>query len=71
MLAVSGTLRSAERNDMSTFGDDLIQSLQKALAHAKGDGPGIVHAPASPCGPDAGEPDASADTDKSSEHVEQ
>ena len=28
---------------MSTFGDDLIQSLREALAHAKGDGPAIVH----------------------------
>ena len=30
---------------MSTFGDDLIQSLNEALAHAKGDGPAILHAP--------------------------
>ena len=30
---------------MSTFGDDLIQSLKEALAHAKGDGPAILHAP--------------------------
>lgn len=30
---------------MSTFGDDLIQSLNEALAHAKGEGPAIVHAP--------------------------
>ena len=29
---------------MSTFGDDLIQSLREALAHAKGDGPAVVHA---------------------------
>ena len=29
---------------MSTFGDDLIQSLHEALAHAKGDGPAVVHA---------------------------
>ena len=28
---------------MNTFGDDLIQSLGEALAHAKGDGLGIVH----------------------------
>ena len=29
---------------MSTFGEDLIQSLNEALAHAKGEGPAIVHA---------------------------
>ena len=29
---------------MSTFGDDLIQSLREALAHAKGDDPAVVHA---------------------------
>ncbi len=33
---------------MSTFGDDLIQSLNEAVAHAKGEGPGIVHVPVSP-----------------------
>ena len=33
---------------MSTFGDDLIQSLNEALAHAKGEGPAIVHAPVAP-----------------------
>lgn len=32
---------------MSTFGEDLIQSLNGALAHAKGEGPAIVHAPVS------------------------
>jgi len=30
---------------MSTFGEDLIQSLNEALAHAKGEVPAIVHAP--------------------------
>ena len=30
---------------MTTFGEDLIQSLNEALAHAKGEGPAIVHAP--------------------------
>jgi putative transcriptional regulator len=34
---------------MSKFGDDLIQSLSEALAHAKGKGPAIVHAPLDPC----------------------
>ena len=33
---------------MSTFGEDLIQSLNEALAHAKGEGPAIVHVPISP-----------------------
>ena len=33
---------------MNTFGEDLIQSLNEALAHAKGEGPAIVHAPVTP-----------------------
>ena len=33
---------------MSTFGDDLIQSLKEALVHARGDGPAILHAPITP-----------------------
>ncbi len=33
---------------MSTFGEDVIQSLNEALAHAKGEGPAIVHAPVTP-----------------------
>ena len=33
---------------MSTFGDDLIQSLKEAVAHAEGQGPGTVHEPVSP-----------------------
>ena len=33
---------------MNTFGDDLIQSLHEALAHAKGDGLAVVHAPMIP-----------------------
>ena len=33
---------------MSKFGDDLIQSLGEALAHAKGKGRAIVHAPLDP-----------------------
>ena len=28
--------------NMKTFGEDLIQSLGEALAHAKGEGPAIV-----------------------------
>ena len=33
---------------MSTFGDELIRSLGEALAHAKGQGPAIIHAPVDP-----------------------
>ena len=33
---------------MSTFGADLIQSLTEALAHVKGEGRALVHAPVTP-----------------------
>ena len=33
---------------MSTFGEDLIQSLGEAIAHAKGNGPAILHTPVTP-----------------------
>ena len=33
---------------MTTFGDDLIQALNEALAHANGHCPGIVNAPVTP-----------------------
>ncbi len=33
---------------MSSFGDDLIQAMTEALAHAKGEGPAVVHAPVIP-----------------------
>lgn len=33
---------------MSTFGEDLIQAMGEALAHAKAEGPAIVHAPVDP-----------------------
>jgi putative transcriptional regulator len=33
---------------MSTLGDDLIQAMTEALAHAKGEGPAIVHIPIAP-----------------------
>jgi putative transcriptional regulator len=33
---------------MSTFGNDLIQAMTEALAHAKGEGPAVVHAPIAP-----------------------
>ena len=46
---------------MSTFGDELIQSLSEALAHAKEDGPAIVH-PSDPTR-DSQESEAKADTD--------
>ena len=37
-----------EGEEMSTFGDDLIQAMTEALAHAKGEGPAIVHDPIAP-----------------------
>ena len=37
-----------EGDQMNTFGNDLIQSLTEALAHAKGEGPAIVHVPVAP-----------------------
>ncbi len=33
---------------MTTFGEGLIQSLNEALAHAKCEGPAIVHTPVAP-----------------------
>ena len=33
---------------MNTFGADLIQSLTEALAHVKGEGRAIIHAPMTP-----------------------
>jgi len=33
---------------MNTFGEDLLHSLNEALAHAKGEGPAVVHAPVTP-----------------------
>ncbi len=33
---------------MSTFGEDLVRSLGEAVAHAKGEGPAIVHTPLNP-----------------------
>lgn len=33
---------------MSTFGNDLIQSMNEALAYANGEGPGILHTPTAP-----------------------
>ena len=46
---------------MSKLGDELIQSLKEALAHAQGDGPGVVHAPESPHSPDADDAQGEAD----------
>jgi putative transcriptional regulator len=37
-----------EIRQMTDFADDLIQSLGEAIAHAKGDGPAVVHAPLNP-----------------------
>ena len=33
---------------MSTFGDDLIRSLEEAVAHAKGEGPAVLHPSVNP-----------------------
>lgn len=33
---------------MTTFGHDLIQALDEALSHAKGQGPAVVHTPVTP-----------------------
>ena len=33
---------------MSTLGDNLIQAMTEALAHAKGEGPAIIHTPIAP-----------------------
>ena len=33
---------------MSTLGDELIQAMTEALAHAKGEGPAVVHTPIAP-----------------------
>ncbi len=33
---------------MSEFGVELIKALNEALAHAKGEGPGVVHEPVNP-----------------------
>ena len=33
---------------MNTFGEDLLQSLNEALVHAKGEGPAVLHAPTAP-----------------------
>ena len=32
-----------EGDEVSTFGDDLIQSLNEAFTHAKGEGPAVLH----------------------------
>ena len=37
-----------EQPNMSTFGNDLVQSLREALTHAKGDGSAIVHPTVTP-----------------------
>lgn len=33
---------------MTTFGEDLVQSLTEAVAHAEGNGPAVVHVPLEP-----------------------
>lgn len=47
-----GTCRRAEsgmeKEEMTTFGEDLIEAMGEALAHAKGTGPAITHEPVDP-----------------------
>lgn len=43
-----GCDRGCEEEEMTVFGEDLIQSLGEALAHVKGEGPAVVHAPVNP-----------------------
>lgn len=33
---------------MSSFGEDLIQAMGEAVAHAKGEGPAVLHTPVNP-----------------------
>ena len=47
-LIFSNKEANEEKPAMTTFGDGLIESLQEALAHAKGEGSAIVHNSASP-----------------------
>lgn len=46
--AVVTAIKNVGREKMSTFGEDLIQPLNEALAHAKGEGSAMVHAPVTP-----------------------
>ena len=46
--AGGGDQEHLDGNEMSTFADDLIQSLNEALAHARGEGPAILHTPVAP-----------------------
>ena len=45
---------------MSTFGEGLPQSLEEAVAHAKGNGPAILHTLVTPRGSEASQPHAGA-----------
>ena len=47
-LCAACLCRVRKGNAVSTFGDDLIQSLGEALAHARDEGPTTVHAPVVP-----------------------
>lgn len=55
---------------MSNFGDDLIQSLEEAVAHARGEGRGTEHIPARPLGSDTEDSEHAADSEESSGLVE-
>jgi hypothetical protein len=42
-LRNDGPQGNLKDDEMGTFGDDLIQAMTEALAHAKGEGDAIVH----------------------------
>ena len=47
-LPSGGAQGNPKGDEMSSFSDDLIQAMTEALAHAKGEGLAIVHAPMAP-----------------------
>ena len=53
---------------MSKLGEDLIQSLKEAVAHAKGNGPSTEHVPGSPSGPEGD--DGEAETTRATDDAE-
>lgn len=48
VFQIGGAQGNPKGDEMSSFGDDLIQAMTEALAHAKGEGTAIVHAPHDP-----------------------
>lgn len=64
------TERGVEGNDMSKLGDDLIQSLKEAVAHANGEGSGTEYSLRNDRNPNARKSDTTPDADKPSETTE-